>query len=291
MKRLYASPKLEEYSRRETASPDMQQIYGPLGFPAVPDDRPYIVGCFVSSLDGGIVFRNSHDGSQIAKANAADPAGGDSDFWMLNALRASCDCIVLGANTLRVQPKMNGAVSVPDLLDARIASGKPEMPLQVVPASGKDDFPADHQLFHSGTPVVIASGSRGIDRLSRRVQGTCVDAQNLQGASATQGVTLLSCGEKQLDIPLLHRWLRCAGADQMLVESPGYFTSLLQQDLADELFLTWSSLFTGSGVPGITSGTFSLRDHPSAEVLSVHIHEPGFVFLRYRCGLISPAYI
>ena len=75
---------------------DLRTLYsGDLRFPADPD-RTYVIGNFVSTLDGVVSYEipGKSGGGEISGFNAADR-------FIMGLLRASADAIIVGAGTLR----------------------------------------------------------------------------------------------------------------------------------------------------------------------------------------------
>jgi hypothetical protein len=60
------------------------------------DDRPYVIGNFVSTLDGVVSFEIP------GKSGGGDISGfNEADRFIMGLLRASADAVVVGARTLR----------------------------------------------------------------------------------------------------------------------------------------------------------------------------------------------
>src|SRR6202142_867661 len=82
----------------ETAFPEgLRARYdGNLSFPPAPEDRPYCIANFVSTLDGVVSFniRGQSEGAQISNSN-------EEDRFIMGLLRASADAVVVGSGTLQ----------------------------------------------------------------------------------------------------------------------------------------------------------------------------------------------
>src|SRR5689334_18978655 len=76
-------------------TPELQLLYGgDLAFPS-PEDRPYIIGNFVSTIDGIVSFRIP------GKSGGGDISGNNEpDRFVMGLLRASADAVMIGAGTL-----------------------------------------------------------------------------------------------------------------------------------------------------------------------------------------------
>ncbi len=107
---------------RTAALPKTRAVYTELVFPPAPAGRPYLISSIVLSADGKMAFEDVSDGPAIAKQNLFDPDGALADFWILNALRASSDAVIIGAGTLNTEPATSGHILDPDLVEQRLAS-------------------------------------------------------------------------------------------------------------------------------------------------------------------------
>jgi hypothetical protein len=69
---------------------------GNLSFPPPPEERPYCIANFVSTLDGVVSFNlpGQSEGAQISNSN-------EEDRFIMGLLRASADAIVVGSGTLQ----------------------------------------------------------------------------------------------------------------------------------------------------------------------------------------------
>ncbi len=78
---------------------ELAALYGPLRLP-VPEARPYVIGNFVTTLDG------------VVSLNVPGQAGGGEisgfnqhDHMVMGILRAAADAVIVGAGTLRASPQ------------------------------------------------------------------------------------------------------------------------------------------------------------------------------------------
>src|ERR1051326_8012518 len=75
---------------------DLKRLYGgDLQFPPAFKDRPYVIGNFVSTLDGIVSFRipGKSGGGEISGHN-------EQDRFIMGLLRASADAVMIGSGTL-----------------------------------------------------------------------------------------------------------------------------------------------------------------------------------------------
>ena len=244
--------------------PRLAEAYGgDLGFRA-----PVVYGNLVSTADGITAL----DG-ETPPAVVAD--GSSADRFVMGLLRATADAILIGASTLRAEPrhlwlpeKMHPA-SASGFAELRAGLGLPERPrLIVVTASGNLD-PTLPAL--SGGATVLTT-REGAGRLA---------------AAAPGALTIRALG----DGPLLDGGLIVAGTLEeghrtVLTEGgPHLIGTLLEARRLDELFLTISPVFAGDRfvpgrrgvVEGVRFGAESLR---RSNLLSVRRHG-SHLFLRY----------
>jgi len=107
-----AQPKSKSEAQPK-ALPKITSAYTELTFPPAPADRPYLISSLVLSADGKMAFEDVRDGPAIAKENYFDPDGALADFWVLNALRASSDAVIIGAGTLNSEPPLRATSLTP----------------------------------------------------------------------------------------------------------------------------------------------------------------------------------
>src|SRR5215469_9846426 len=69
---------------------------GNLSFPPAPEERPYFIANFVSTLDGVVSFNlpGQSEGAQISDSN-------EEDRFNMGLMRASADAVVVGSGTLQ----------------------------------------------------------------------------------------------------------------------------------------------------------------------------------------------
>jgi 5-amino-6-(5-phosphoribosylamino)uracil reductase len=182
-------------------------------------DRPYTLVSCGMSLDG---YLDSSTERRLALSN-------DADFDRVDAERATCDAILVGANTIRNDDPRLLVKSAARLAD-RLARGLPGSPTKVtLTRSGRLD--PDAQFFVTGDgdklvycPTSVAPDLQG--RLSSRA--TVVDA----GA--------------EVDLRRLGEDLSARGVDRLMVEGGGTLnTQFITGDLVDELQLVVAPVFVG----------------------------------------------
>lgn len=98
---IYTNPKINEFKTEGINCSKVKEIYGTtLNFPETPQNRPYIFGSFVITVDGKLAYEDHPGAFEVAGRNHYAGAGGMADFWWLNVLRAACDALILGAKSI-----------------------------------------------------------------------------------------------------------------------------------------------------------------------------------------------
>jgi 5-amino-6-(5-phosphoribosylamino)uracil reductase len=182
-------------------------------------DRPYTLLSCSMSLDGYL------DSSTVKRL----PLSNDADFDRVDAVRASCDAILVGANTVRNDdPRL--LVRSASRRWERLARGLTASPAKVtVTRSGQ--LNADAQFFVTGDgdkfvfcPTSVADGLR--ERLGSRA-------------------TVVDTGP-EVDLTGVLEHLSALGVQRLMLEGGGTInTQLLIAELVDELDLVVAPIFVG----------------------------------------------
>src|SRR5690348_12464319 len=172
-----------ESAPTETLPAALREMYGGgLEFPQVPEDRPYVIANFVSTLDGVISY-------DLPGQRGGGPISGESeaDHAIMGLLRASADAVIFGAKSLSED---SGHVRTPAFIYPPLAAAWVELranqarlalPLNVV-VSGSGAVNLDEPNFHhSGLRVLIATTNAGAARLSQRELPDGVTALVVEG--------------------------------------------------------------------------------------------------------------
>jgi len=220
---------------------------GPLRMPA---RSPHVFANFVSTLDGVVSY--DEPGADQAKNISG---GHPDDRFMLAILRAVADAVVVGAGTLRKEPKTVWTAEkvVPDLAPAfaelRKRMGlRPNPTTVIVSESGNVDrsLPA----FNSGVPVVVASGKR-------------LRAADVVDLAVREG-----------------------GGGRILTEGgPTLLGRFLDEGLVDELFLTIAPRLAGRSeerrrLALVEGAAFRATGSPIGRLVSVKAAD-DYLFTRY----------
>jgi 5-amino-6-(5-phosphoribosylamino)uracil reductase len=218
-------------------------------------DRPYtLLSCSVS-IDGYI----GNAASRLLLSNEAD-------FDRVDAVRASCDAILVGAETVRIDnPRL--LVRSQARRDERAARGLAPSPMKVtLTRRGDLDARADFFTVGDAEKIVYCASPR------------VVDARKRLGPSATvvDGGATVEMGELSAD-------LAARGVERLMVEGGGkVHTQFLTEDLVDELQLTIAPVFVGdSHAPRfVRDGVFPWNPGRRAELVDVR-KIGDVVLLRY----------
>jgi riboflavin biosynthesis pyrimidine reductase len=213
------------------------EIYGPLGFPEPPPERPWIFSNFVQTLDGIASLR----GYQSAGADISQSA---EDRWLMDLLRAHADAVLLGVNTLVDDAATQGSrghvyrIEDESLLDLRAQVGRGEECNIFVTGAATLDLAA-FRVFEAGEAVrpMILTTRQGRARLEQK--------------HTHPHVKILEAGEgKFVDLPRAMGMLRQMGIRYLLCEGgPTLNGYMSRAGLIDERFLTVSPLEVGQLIP------------------------------------------
>lgn len=195
-------------------------------------DRPYVLLKCAMSLDGYIDTAGS---ARLILSN-------DEDLDRVDAVRAECDAILVGANTIRRDnPRL--MVRSQARQDARVAAGRPATPIKVT-LSRRGDLDPTASFFTTGdVEKIVYTAASGADKL-RHSLGTVATVVDAGDPVSLAGVLADLAGR---------------GVGRLLVEGgSSVHTVLLTAGLADELHLVVAPFFVGdSAAPRfVNDGTF-----------------------------------
>lgn len=219
-------------------------------------DRPYtILSCGVS-LDG---YLDAATPERLVLSN-------QEDLRRVDAVRAGCDAILVGAGTVRNDnPRL--LVRDPGLRRQRRAAGLPEHPVKVT-MTGCGDLDASSNFFATGSgEKLVYCASRSATQMQRRL-----------GAVAT----VVDAGEP-VDVCGLVHDLHRRGVRRLMVEGGGrVHTQFLTADLADELHLVVAPFFVGDARAHRFVGEGAFPWNPAHRARLAETRQLGdVVLLRY----------
>ncbi|ONI47730.1 hypothetical protein AN644_04120 [Candidatus Epulonipiscium fishelsonii] len=298
LQKIFENEKMKDFKDIAIQTPESIEVFGELKLAPLHEDRAYTMACFVSSIDGKIAYVDNPAGPMVARSNELDPDGASADFWVLNLMRTSVDAICIGGITMRKEP--NGLVCLFDqkLEDARIANGKPRAPWVIVCSLTGEDIPFEDTMFLN-QPIIINTSRKGLEVIKENcpheyyVVGCFetdkdIDAKKIkEDFEANKGkVPVIVTGKKEdrTDSELVLKILKQLGMDRVMVESPSYCHSMLQDGLLDEWTVNYSCVYIGGNAVGFGQGMEACTStrHPHSELLSIHMHSPSFMYLRHK---------
>jgi 5-amino-6-(5-phosphoribosylamino)uracil reductase len=188
-----------------------------------------------------------------------------TDLDRVDALRATCDAILVGASTVRNDnPRL--LVRSPARRAARLADGRPPTPVKVtISRSGELDPSAC--FFSTGGEKLVYCAAAGMSRARARL-----------GAAAT-----VIGGGEIVDLDWIGQDLSERGVQRLLVEGGGTtHTQFLTGDLADELHLVVAPCFVGGGPATRFLGDGQFPWHPGRRAPLAEVRQlDDVVLLRY----------
>ncbi len=256
---------------------------GNLSFPPAPEERPYCIANFVSTLDGVVSFNlpGQSGGAQISGSN-------EEDRFIMGLLRASADAVIVGSGTLQaVGPQgtwLPESVypAAKDLYQKYRTEvlRKLEYPLVVI-VTGTGGLNLASAVFHTPrTRVLILTTELGKRRLSQSGSETLTLVE----------VKVLPTAENRISpFAILQLLRREAGVELLLHEAgPTLFGEFLAGGFMDELFLTVAPQIAGepqgTSRPGLVANVeFSPATAPWWKLLSAK-NAADYFFLRYQVG-------
>ena len=224
-------------------------------------DRPYtLLSCSVS-IDG-----------YIASAASRVLLSNEADFDRVDAIRASCDAILVGATTVRTDnPQL--LVRSQARRDERTARGLAPSPMKVT-VTRRAELDASADFFTTGD----------VEKLVYCARSRVGDARARLGPVAT-----VVDGGHTVEMRRLGNDLAARGVDRLMVEGGGnVHTQFLTDDLVDELQLVIAPVFVGdSQAPRfVRDGCFPWN--PARRAMLADVRQIGdVVLLRYA---LSPRF-
>lgn len=219
-------------------------------------ERPYTILSCGMSLDG---YLDAATQERLVLSNAAD-------LDRVDAVRAECDAILVGAATVRNDnPRL--LVRKPALRQQRVARGWHETPMKVT-VTERADLDACSNFFATGDSeklVYCASGAVPVARHRLATVATVID------------------GGQPVDLTRMLADLHDRGVRRLMVEGGGQVhTQFLTADLADELHLVVAPFFVGNSQAHrfVGDGAFPWNAHNRAHLAETR-QIGDVVLLRY----------
>jgi len=182
-------------------------------------ERPYTLLSCGMSIDG---YLDSTAEQRLVLSNAAD-------LDRVDAVRAGCDAILVGAATVRNDnPRL--LVRAQARQEERVAQGLPRSPMKVT-VTGGGQLDACAEFFAAGAS----------EKLVYCASATAAEARERLGHVAT-----VVDGGQPVDMQRISEDLYARGVKLLMVEGGGtVHTQFLTADLADELHLVVAPFFVG----------------------------------------------
>jgi 5-amino-6-(5-phosphoribosylamino)uracil reductase len=219
-------------------------------------DRPYTVLSCALSLDG---YLGSATPRRLELSN-------DADFDRVDAVRASCDAILVGAATVRKDnPRL--LVRSQARRDERAARGLAPSPIKVT-VTERVELDARADFFTTGEAEKLVY---------------CASARVADARSRLGGVATVVDGGEPVEMRRVSEDLGTRGVERLMVEGGGkVHTQFLTDNLADELQLVVAPFFVGdSRAPRFVSdGRFPFNPERRARLAEVR-QLGDVVLLRY----------
>ena len=219
-------------------------------------ERPYTVLSCAMSIDGYIA---SPAGTPLTLSNAAD-------LDRVDAVRASCDAILVGAATIRNdQPRLLIRSKVRS--HERLTRGLPASPIKVTVTGGGCLDPSAAFFTAGDAEKVVYCASASVREASERL-----------GSVAT-----VIDGSQPVNLQWMSEDLYHRGVRRLMVEGgKSMHTQFLIEDLADELHLVVAPLFVGDSAARRFVGDGLFPWHPGRRAMLAEVRQLGdVVLLRY----------
>jgi riboflavin-specific deaminase-like protein len=218
-------------------------------------NRPYVLLSVAMSVDG---FIDDTTPQRLILSNEAD-------LDRVDAERAKCDAIMIGAETIRRDnPRL--LVKSPERRAAREARGLPAYPLKVT-LTRSGDLDPELKFWHYGGDKLVYAPAGTVDKVRAQLGGLAEVA---------------STGET-LDVSAILDDLGARGIRKLMVEGGGTLhTQFLAAGLANEIQLAIAPFFLGTPEAPRFVNPAVFPDGPSRRMTLADVHAVGDVaVLRY----------
>ena len=208
---------------------------------AFPEDRPWVRGTFVATLDGAI---RGPDGTSRSIATPADQR-------VFTMLRQAADVILVGAGTLREEDYR------PSRLPVAIVSVRLDLPMTLRMFAERTDA--------NPRPLVLTTSAS-----ARQAPADLLEAADI-----------VSCGDDSVDIGRVIAELADRGLSRIHCEGgPHLLSTLAEAGLLDELVLTVAPLLLGADPSDHLISVVGGIDPPLRLRITQVLEEDGSIFLR-----------
>lgn len=183
------------------------------------NDRPYVLLSCATSIDGYI---DDASEQRLVLSNS-------EDLDRVDALRAGCDAILVGAGTIRLDnPRL--MVRSPQRRGGRVARGLPVSPTKVTVTGRGDLDPAARFFTGEGIDKIVYCATGAVDKTRERLGSLAVVVD----------------GGEPVDLERALADLAARGVRRLMIEGgTSIHTQFLTAGLADELHLVVAPFFVG----------------------------------------------
>lgn len=307
--RIFQNPKVKNFPNIGIQTKNSMKVFGELRLPELPKDKPYLMACFVSSIDGKIAFEDNPAGPVIAQSNQMDPDGAAADFWILNLMRASADAIFSGVVSMQKEPNGTCGIFDQELEDERVKNGKHRAPWVIACSRDGSHIPFDDTLLES-QPVMFNTSPVGLKAIEKGIkqdyyvvgpyksldeidEDKVINEFNINKYKKTP--VIVTGEDNRPNLKILMKLLKLMGINTAIAESPSFVHSLIEEQLLDEMTVNYSCIYVGGAAKGFGTGmkSFTSVDHPHTEMLSIHSHSASFFYFRHKLiyGLKPEGYL
>jgi riboflavin biosynthesis pyrimidine reductase len=241
------------------------------------DGRPTVIANFVSTLDGVVTFDPDSGNGGGEVSGFFEP-----DRLVMALLRAVADFVVVGAGTVRADPRGRWIAasihptSARETSAIRAALGLAAQPTTVL-VTGSGDVPVAHPgLNDPSVPVLIATTRHGAARLASEAPlAPHIEVVALDGERIAATAVLDAISQRGGELVL------CEGGPHLIAD-------FLSEQLLDELFLTVAPQLAGradsNGRLALVEGVaFDPDEAPWAGLTDVRV-AGSHLFTRYQFG-------
>jgi 2,5-diamino-6-(ribosylamino)-4(3H)-pyrimidinone 5'-phosphate reductase len=211
----------------------------------------------------------SADGKLSSRRREQVVISGPEDFARVDALRASCDAVLVGSGTvLADDPHLT--VEDPDLRAERREEGQPAHPARVV-ADTHARTQSDSRVLDDAAASYVLVGDAAPDERRTALRET--------------GAELIEAGDERVALPEAFAALEAEGIDRLLIEGGGeVLFSAFEAGLVDELTVfVGPVLIGGRDAPTLADGAGFVEEFPELDLESVERVDDG-VLCRYAVG-------
>ncbi|MCX8515208.1 MAG: hypothetical protein ORN24_06525 [Burkholderiales bacterium] len=277
-KLLLKNPIIDTYKLQPLVSSELElSLETPLKIPLLK--RVFTFSCFISSIDGKIAYPDKKSGLFLAGCNYSAEANEillDAQYLML--ARAISDAIIIGTNSLNIEPKdFIPTISNEFLLKLRTEAKKSVIPTIIILCQNLANIDFTYNLFNTNEATVIICCFKPINQKVANFTN-----YNLSDLAHGQSISAKSIIYINSNIYDLFIYFYSINLKIILNESPYYHHLLTQHKLLDEIWLNYCCSYIGGNTTmlGQNQESFTTLNHPNTEILT--LHHAGYHFLYSR---------